>query len=285
MLIRACIFDLGGTIVDRYSLTPLIAFRKAFRNRGIDLCPSLIRKDMGLNKMDHINKIFEDDDIQKQWYARNLESIDDRVKRDIFKEFSIIQKNETIERMKVIPQTRKCIRYLQDNDILTGVTTGFDYEQTMRIKSLLETYNIYLDSYVSSTCLEKPGRPEPYMIHKNMDNLDIDDPKRIIKIDDTISGIKEGLNAGCLTVAVARWSVNMGVDTYEDMMRLDNAIMDGSNDYNLNYHNQKEKLKESREILKSSGAHYVIDTLEELPGIIQHINRMDGPNPYKILKS
>ncbi len=53
--------------------------------------------------------------------------------------------------MKIIPQTKKCIQYLQDNDILTGVTTGFDYEQTMRVKSLLETYNVYLDSYVSST--------------------------------------------------------------------------------------------------------------------------------------
>ena len=284
-MIKACIFDLGGTIVDRYSITPLIAFRRAFKLRGINLCPSLVRKDMGLNKMDHINKIFESEDIQKQWFARNLESIDDRVKRDIFKEFSIIQKNETIERMKIIPQTRKCIRYLQDNNILTGVTTGFDYKQTMRVKSLLETYNIYLDSYVSSTCLDLPGRPEPYMIHKNMDNLNINDHRTIIKIDDTVSGIKEGLNAGCLTVAVARWSVNMGVDTYEDMMRLDNVIMDGSNDHSQNYHNKKEKLKESRETLKKSGAHYVIDTLEELPGIIEHINRMDEPNPYKLLRS
>jgi hypothetical protein len=29
----------------------------------------------------------------------------------------------------------------------------------------------------------------------------------------------------------------------------------------------------------------VIDTLEELPGIIRHINRMDEPNPYKLFIS
>jgi len=284
-MIRACIFDLGGTIVDRYSLTPLIAFRKAFKNYGIDLCPSLIRRDMGLNKMDHIDKIFEDSDIQKQWLGRNLERIDDRMKKELFKNFSNIQKIETIERMKIIPQTKKCIQYLQDNDILTGVTTGFDYEQTMRVKSLLEVYNIHLDSYVSSTCLDLPSRPQPYMIHKNMDNLKLDDPKRIIKLDDTVSGIQEGLNAGCLTVGVARWSINMGINNYEDMMRLDNVIMDGSNNYSLNYHDQKEKLKKSREILEKSGAHYVIDTLEELPGIIEHINRMGNPTPYKLLKT
>ena len=284
-MIRACIFDLGGTIVDRYSITPLIAFRKAFKNRGVELCPSLIRQDMGLNKMDHIDKIFEDNNVQKQWFARNLESIDNKIKKELFKDFSKIQKIETIERMKIIPQTKKCIQYLQDNDILTGVTTGFDYEQTMRVKSLLEVYNIYLDSYVSSTCLDLPARPKPYMIHKNMDNLNLNDSRRIIKIDDTVSGIQEGLNAGCLTVGVARWSVNMAIDTYEDMMRLDNVIMDGSNNYSLNYHNQKEKLKKSREILEKSGAHYVIDTLEELPGIIEHINRMGNPNPYKLLKT
>ena len=284
-MIRACIFDLGGTIVDRYSLTPLIAFRKAFKNRGVELCPSLIRQDMGLNKMDHIDKIFEDNNVQKQWFGRNLEIIDNKIKKEIFKDFSKIQKNETIERMKIIPQTKKCIQYLQDNDILTGVTTGFDYEQTMRVKSLLETYNVYLDSYVSSTCLDLPARPKPYMIHKNMDNLNLNDSRRIIKIDDTVSGIQEGLNAGCLTVGVARWSVNMAIDTYEDMMSLDNVIMDGSNNYSLNYHNQKEKLKKSREILEKSGAHYVIDTLEELPGIIEHINRMGNPNPYKLLKT
>ena len=118
-----------------------------------------------------------------------------------------------------------------------------------------------------------------------MKNLNLDDPKRIIKIDDTVAGIQEGLNAGCLTVAVARWSIHMGVDTYEDMMRLDNVIMDGSNNYSLNYHKKEEKLKKSKEILKSSGAHYVIDTLEELPGIIEHVNRMDEPNPYKLLRS
>ena len=27
MIIKACIFDLGGTIIDKYSLTPLVSFR------------------------------------------------------------------------------------------------------------------------------------------------------------------------------------------------------------------------------------------------------------------
>ena len=29
-MIRACIFDIGGTIVDKYSLTPLLSLKSAF---------------------------------------------------------------------------------------------------------------------------------------------------------------------------------------------------------------------------------------------------------------
>lgn len=283
-MIRACIFDLGGTIIDKYSLTPLRAFRQAFKNKHIDLCPDLIRRDMGLNKLDHINKICSDPVFIHNWHNKHLEDVK-YYKDEIFSDFNKIQRKLTIENMKMIPETNGCIRYLQDNNILTGVTTGFDYKQTMLIKSLLETYNIYLDSYVSSTCLDLPSRPGPYMIHKNMDNLNLSDSRKIIKIDDTVSGIKEGLNAGCLTVGVARWSINMNINTYEEMMYLDNHIMNGSTDYSLNNYNQNKNLIKSREILKNSGAHYVIDTLDELPNIIEHINSMKEPNPYKLLKS
>ena len=281
-MIKACIFDLGGTIVDRYSLTPFIAFKGAFENKNINLCSSLIRQGGCLNKMDYINKICDNITIRAQWYNNYKREITPEDKNEIFRDFSKIQAKQTIERMKIIPQTKKCVQYLKDNNILTGVTTPFDYEQTMRVKSILEVNNVHLDNYVSSSCSDLPGRPEPYMIHENMNKLNLDDPKRIIKIGDTFSGIQEGLNAGCLTIGVSRWSVYMAIDSYEEMMRLDNVIMNGSNNYSLNYHNQQEKIKKSGEILKGSGAHYVIDTLEELPGIIEHINRMDEPNPYKL---
>ena len=32
-------------------------------------------------------------------------------------------------------------------------------------------------------------------------------PKSVIKVDDTISGIEEGINAGCWTVGVYKYSI------------------------------------------------------------------------------
>ena len=107
------------------------------------------------------------------------------------------------------------IEYLKRNKILIGSTTGFYRENMEIIKKKLEFHYLSLDSYVSSTCLNKPSRPYPYMIQENMNLLNIHNPRSVIKIDDTAVGIQEGQNANCWTVGVSRWSINMDIDSLE----------------------------------------------------------------------
>ena len=64
--------------------------------------------------------------------------------------------------------------------------------------------------------------------------------------------------AGCITVGVARWSIHMNIsDAYE---------------FDERYPEIQEKLKHSRNVLMDSSADYVIDTLDELPRVIESIN-------------
>ena len=284
MIIKACIFDLSGTIIDRYSITPLLSLQKAFIKRGVKVDGNIIRKDMGIAKREHIHKLLNNKTIQNDWLKNN--KLNGITKEELYKDFKKIQKIETIERMKQIPEVLNCYRYLRDNNISIGVTTGFDKKQTELVKSLLETNNIYLDSYVSSTCLKsQKGRPEPFMIFKNMENLDINYSRQIIKIDDTVSGIKEGLNADCITVGVARWSTYMNINSRKEMLELDNTIINNYHVYVKNRELLEKKLRYSKEVLKESGAHYVIETLDELPKIVEHINNLKKPNPYSKISS
>ena len=280
MIIKSCIFDLGGTIVDRYSFTPLICLHRAFKGKKINVPIELIRKDMGLSKEEHIDNLLKDKEIQRQWIHkyRVRPSSDDT--QNLFRDFKIMQERETKLNMEVLPHTAKCIQNLRKHNISIGTTTGFDKEQMERIKYLLESQNMFLDSYVSSTCLNKPGRPEPFMIHENMKRLKLDDPRRIIKIDDTISGIQEGLNAGCWTVAVCRWSSNMNMNSFKEMDKLNNFNSD--NDYSYNYYQLRNKINKCRQIMASSGAHYVINTLYELNNVIDDINDMRTPIPKNL---
>lgn len=260
-MIRACIFDLGGTIVDRYSLTPFLSLTKVFMNYNILVPNRLIFKDMGKNKKDHINDILNDQIVNKQWNNR-FDKVPDKSDVELlFNDFNKIQKKYSEEVVDVLPETENCINYLQKNNILTGSTTGFNQKNTNIIRNMLERKGIYLNSYVSSTCLNKPSRPYPYMIQENMKNFNITDPRKVIKVDDTVVGINEGLHSNCWTVGVARWSTYMNIQSMEDIN-------------NLRASDIEDKLKYSRGVLENTDADFVIDTLDELPKVIEKINSM-----------
>ena len=73
MSIRLCVFDLGGTIVDKYSLSPFISLKHTFKMKGLNIPNRLIYKDMGIEKHEHITEILKDKDISKEWIKKHNE--------------------------------------------------------------------------------------------------------------------------------------------------------------------------------------------------------------------
>ena len=69
--IKACIFDLGGTLIDRFSLTPIISLQNAFHKYNIDISKKLISEDMGLSKIKHIETIFDKPNVVKYGINNN----------------------------------------------------------------------------------------------------------------------------------------------------------------------------------------------------------------------
>ena len=58
---------------------------------------------------------------------------------------------------------------------------------------------------VSVTSDEVPaGRPQPHMVWLNAIKLDVSPIEAVVKVDDTVDGIRAGLAAGCWTVGVAK---------------------------------------------------------------------------------
>ena len=275
-IIKACIFDLGGTLVDSYSLTPIVSLKYLFRKHRIELPNNLIIDHMELHKRDHISLILNDKEISYQWLQEKGTEYSQGDIDKLYTYFKCIQGKYTKEHMKIIPQTWNCINTLKEMGIKSCVTTGFDKEQTNLVKQILEGREVHIDHYVSSLCIDKPGRPHPYMIHEIMDRLDIEDENTVLKVDDTNIGIQEGLNAGCWTVGVYRWSVYMGIMNDIEANQIDNVIIDN---YNDNYYQLSKKKIISKNRLGLSGAHYVVPTVGYIPNIIQNINNMDTPLP------
>ena len=79
------------------------------------------------------------------------------------------------------------------------------------------------------------------------------------RLDDTVSGIGEALEAGCWGVGIARYSNYMDMDTLEEAQSLPKDEI-------------QRRLVKTRDILQKAGAHYVINTFDELPGVVEEIN-------------
>merc|ERR1711972_985174 len=70
-----------------------------------------------------------------------------------------------------------------------------------------------VDAWISSYDV-KLGRPYPYMIHRLMERLEIENVKRVAKVGDSVRDIEEGRNAGCGLVV----GVLSGADTLEALL-------------------------------------------------------------------
>lgn len=55
------------------------------------------------------------------------------------------------------------------------------------------------------------GRPYPYMMFRNMEALGVTDTRRVAKVGDTVSDIREGKNAGCISIGVIEGSSEMAM--------------------------------------------------------------------------
>ena len=258
-MIRGCVFDLGGTIVDRYSATPLFSLKKAFKKNRVRVSDATILKDMGISKRQHVGKILADKQVQSNWYRiynKFPGALDaDRMYEDFKKE-----QNKASKVIDILPETKACFEYLKERDIKIGVTTGFDKTNMDLILSRMEDEGLFVDGAVSSTCLYR-SRPHPDMIDKLRKDFNIKHPYQMIKFDDTPMGIKEANNGGYWSVGVVKWSSLMEITDPDDIM--EKGLM-ASDEY-------KRKFQKAEEKLVNTGSDFVIQELSEINHVFREI--------------
>ena len=110
------------------------------------------------------------------------------------------------------------------------------------------------DCWFSPNSVENMGRPYPYMIFKNLQELRVSSVKNVWKVGDTVSDIKEGIAAGVITVGVIEGSSVMALSEEQ---------------YNaLSGEEKKTECEKVRKIYENAGADYVIQNMSELPKLV-----------------
>ena len=124
------------------------------------------------------------------------------------------------------------------------------------------TFTLTVKCWISFTGDEviNGARPKPFMVYRNLDLLDVQPIQSVVKVDDTVSGVGEALNAGCWGVGVARYSNYMDINSFEEETKLSPEEIE-------------RRTEVSRDLLRKTGAHYVIDSIVDLPEVVADINK------------
>ena len=152
------------------------------------------------------------------------------------------------------PGVIDAVAALREAGLKIGSTTGYTDAMMEIVVPKAAELGYAPDHWVSADGTQGFGRPYPYMIFHNMQVLRLMDVRRVAKVGDTISDIKEGKNAGVFTVGVTEGSSQMGLSLAEF-----EALPPAEQD--------RERLM-AREAFLAAGADAVIDTMDELPALL-----------------
>ncbi|OCA89131.1 phosphonoacetaldehyde hydrolase [Bacillus wudalianchiensis] len=256
--VEAVIFDWAGTMVDYGCLAPLEVFKAIFKKRGINVLDEEAREPMGLQKLEHIREMCSMPRISRLWrdmYGREPEERDINA---LYADFEPMLFSILPAYSNPIPGAVELVERLRNAGIKIGSTTGYTSEMIAIVKQEAKKKGYAPDSLVTSSQVPA-GRPFPWMFYQNAINLEVYPMNRMVKVGDTVSDIKEGLNAGAWSVGVIKGSSELGL-TKEEVQTMDPALL-------------AEKMKAVAETFTEAGAHYVIESIGELDELLPKINR------------
>lgn len=256
--VQAIIMDWAGTTVDFGSMAPIRAFQNLFAENKAPITIAEARAPMGAEKREHIRQLCEMPRIRDAWQESHgtvpTEADIDRM----YEEFVPLQVAAIAECGQLIPGLTDTLAWCKANDIAIGANTG--YADRM-IGGLLENaakQGYEPQSNVCATDVPK-GRPFPHMCLKNAIELEVSDVAACVKIDDTLTGIDEGLSAGMWTIGVAVSGNEVGLPLEEWLA--------------LPEEEQNRRRKAAYQRFYQAGAHYVVDSIADVVPCLEEIQQ------------
>lgn len=257
--VQAVILDWSGTTADAYVIAPAVVFVEVFKKQGVEISMEEARGPMGLRKDLHIKALTDDAVIRERWKSVHGRYPGQADVDRMFADFVPAQLACLPKYSKLLPGVARVIKRLQAQGIKIGSSTGFTRPMVNILEKAAKKQGYVPDASVAGDEVVHGARPRPFMVYRNLDLLDAWPIESVVKVDDTTSGVGEGLNAGCWAVGVARYSNYMNINTLEEEATLSRQEI-------------HQRLEKTREILRKAGAHYVIDSLADIERVIADVN-------------
>jgi phosphonoacetaldehyde hydrolase len=255
--IKLVVFDWAGTTIDFGCVAPAGAFVAAFAARGVAITLAEARGPMGRAKKDHIREILRTRGVGIRWRAAVGRHWTDADVEELYRDATPRQVEAAKLYSTLIPGVTDCIALLRERGIKIAATTGYFREAAAVVLEAAARQG-YVPDF--NTCADDvpAGRPAPWMIFRCMEALDVYPPSAVVKVGDTVIDIEDGRNAGCWSVGVIDSSNEMGLSADEFAA--------------LSVPERRSRRAAVSARYIEAGAYGILDTLAELPGLIDDIN-------------
>ncbi|RQW27919.1 phosphonoacetaldehyde hydrolase [Rhodobacteraceae bacterium CH30] len=256
--LEAVIFDWAGTVVDFGSFAPTQVLIEVFAAAGVEVSLAEAREPMGLAKWMHIRTLGRLPEVAKRWHARYGREMTDADVDQLYSQFMPLQIKRVAAYSQPIPGAFETVDQLRARGLKIGSCTGYPREVMDRLLPAAAAAGFSPNHTVAADDLPAGGRPGPWMALASVIALAIGDVRHCVKVDDTLPGIEEGARAGMWTVGVSV-SGNLTGLTLEEWQALPPAV-------------RAERQDKAAAQLRAAGAHYVVETIAELPAILEQID-------------
>lgn len=255
--VKLAIFDWAGTTMDYGCMAPAVVFVEVFKRRGVEITMEQARRPMGLMKKDHIRAISKQDEVAALWCTVHNRGCTEEDVSEMFEKYFKPLQLECIGRYcDLIPGTLECLAHVKERGIKTGSTTGY-FTEAMEINYREAKKQGYCPDVNFCASDVPAGRPEPWMVLGNMQASRTFPPEAVVKIGDTQPDIGEGLNAGVWTIGLSKTGNEVGLNE-EEISKLSKERLEA-------------KVARADENLRRCGAHYVVESVADVPPIIDLI--------------
>ena len=254
--IEAVLLDWAGTTMDFGCMAPAVVFVEVFKRKKVPITVEEARAPMGAHKRVHIQRITELESVRRRWRETHGRLPDENDVNAMFAEFVPLQLECLSTYSALIPGTLEVVAKLRSRGIKIGSTTGYLTEM-MKINFDDAKRQGYEPDATVCAADVPAGRPYPHMCLQNVIKLGVSTVQACVKIDDTIPGIEEGLNAGMWTIglAVSGNEVGLMLDQWQALPKPE----------------QEAKRARAYTRMWQCGAHYVVDTIAQIMPCIEDI--------------
>ena len=256
--LQAVVFDWAGTVIDFGSQAPMGAFVELFRRHGLAITIAEARVPMGLPKWHHIRALGTQARIAALWQQVHGRPFSDRDVDALYEEFTPMNAASVREHAGLIAGTLETVAWLRERGIRVASTTGYNRAIMEVVIPLAAQQGFAPEAVICADDLPE-SRPSPMGMRHLFAQMGVSDVRRAVKVDDTVPGLLEGRNAGCWTVAVLASGNALGLRD-SDWREADNEA-------------RAALRAQAREALAEARADFHIDTVADLPAVIEAIEQ------------